>query len=64
MPYPRSMDIATSAAGAQSAGTAVDVAMLKKAQDIMRNQSAQLLEALPEPPPSLPGVGGNVDLRA
>lgn len=58
------MDALTSAAATQSAGSAVDIAMLKKTQDLMRSQSAQLLEALPEPPPSLPGVGGNIDLRA
>jgi hypothetical protein len=40
--------------------------MLKKSQDMAKQQSAQLLEALPPPPrsPSPQGVGGHVDLSA
>jgi hypothetical protein len=58
------MESLTSAAG--SAQGPVNVAMLKKSQDLMKQQSAQLLEALPEPAraPSPPGVGGAVDLLA
>ncbi|MEO6094495.1 MAG: YjfB family protein [Fibrobacteria bacterium] len=40
--------------------------MLKKSQDLAKQQSAQLLEALPPPAksPSQPGVGGHVDITA
>lgn len=58
------MESLTSAAG--SAQTPVNITMLKKSQDLMKQQSAQLLEALPKPAraPSPPGVGGAVDLLA
>ncbi|MEO7777182.1 MAG: putative motility protein [Fibrobacteria bacterium] len=40
--------------------------MLKKTQDLMKQQSSQLLAALPQPaaPPGPPGVGGKIDLQA
>ena len=40
--------------------------MLKKTQDLAKQQSAQLLEALPPPvkSPSPPGVGGRIDISA
>ena len=58
------MESSSSAAGAAQAP--VSLTMLKKSQDLMKQQSAQLLEALPEPTrtPSPPGVGGALDLLA
>jgi hypothetical protein len=52
--------------GIQNAGSAKDLAMLKKTQDFMKQQSAQLLAALPEPMPAPgpAGVGGTIDIRA
>lgn len=60
------MNTIASTAGVQNAGMAQDLAMLKKTQDLMKQQSAQLLEALPEPVPApgQPGLGGSIDLRA
>ena len=44
----------------------VDIAMLKKSQDLMKQQAAALIAALPSPPqsPNPPGVGGKVDIQA
>ncbi|MEO7425827.1 MAG: putative motility protein [Fibrobacteria bacterium] len=52
--------------GVQSGGSAQDLIMLKKTQDLMKQQSSQLLAALPQPaaPPGPPGVGGKIDLQA
>jgi hypothetical protein len=60
------MDGIAAVSGAQSGDSAIDVAMLKKSQDLMKQQSAQLLAALPQPapPPSPPGVGGKIDIQA
>jgi hypothetical protein len=51
---------------AQGVDASVDLTMLKKTQDLMKQQSAQLLAALPQPAPSPspPGVGGKIDIRA
>ena len=46
---------------------AVELRMLKESQDLMKQQSAALLEALPEAAPmspNPPGVGGRVNIRA
>ncbi len=53
------------AQGAEAAGSdeAVDMAMLKEAQDFAKDINTRLLEALPKPP-SPPGVGGNLDVMA
>jgi hypothetical protein len=60
------MDGIAAVSGTQSGGQAVDLDMLKKSQDLAKQQSAQLLEALPPPTPSPspPGVGGHVDIQA
>ena len=45
---------------------AVELRMLKESQDLMKQQSAALLEALPEVAPmspNPPGVGGRVNIR-
>jgi hypothetical protein len=50
-----------------SAEGTINVTLLKKSQNLMETQAAALLAALPEAgamPPSPPGVGGRVDLRA
>jgi len=62
----KDMNGIASTANIQNAGMAQDLAMLKKTQDLMKQQSAQLLEALPEPMPApgSPGVGVNIDIRA
>jgi hypothetical protein len=54
------------ASGAQASEGSEGLIMLKKSQDLAKQQSAQLLEALPPPPrsPSPPGVGGQVDISA
>jgi hypothetical protein len=54
------------AGGTQGAESSEGLVMLKKTQDLMKQQSSQLLEALPQPAqaPSPPGVGGNIDIRA
>jgi hypothetical protein len=53
------------AAGAEQADD-VQIALLKKAQDMAAQQSSELLATLPPPPqaPSPPGVGQHVDIRA
>lgn len=52
----------TPAAGAQ---TPVDLKMLKKGQDLAKDQAAQLLAALPPPQsPNPNGVGGKIDMLA
>ncbi|MDB5104775.1 MAG: putative motility protein [Fibrobacteres bacterium] len=60
------MDNISPAGGAQGAAASQDLIMLKKTQDLAKQQSAQLLEALPPPPqsPSPAGVGGNLDITA
>jgi hypothetical protein len=54
------------AGGAQASESSQGLIMLKKSHDMAKQQSAQLLEALPPPPrsPSPQGVGGHVDLSA
>lgn len=44
----------------------IGVSLLKKSQDLAKQQSQQLIAALPKaaPAPSLPGVGGNIDIHA
>jgi hypothetical protein len=42
---------------------AVDIALLKKSQDLMATQAAALLQTLP-PPPNPAGVGGKLDVYA
>lgn len=51
------------AGGAKDAAASADLIMLKKTQDLAKEQCAQLLEALPKSP-SPPGVGGNIDISA
>jgi hypothetical protein len=60
------MDAISSVSAPGGAESSKDIALLKKSQDLAAQQSAQLLEALPEPPrpPSPPGVGGNLDIMA
>ena len=60
-----SMDAIT-ASGPGGAESPHALLMLKKTQDLMKTESAMLLEALPEPPrsPSPQGVGGAVDILA
>lgn len=60
-----SMDAIT-ATGMGGAESPHALLMLKKTQDLMKTESAMLLEALPEPPrsPSPPGKGGAIDLLA
>ena len=42
-----------------------DLILLKKGQDMAKQESAQLLEAMPRPKsPSPPGVGGRIDISA
>lgn len=54
--------------GADPAGgapAAEDLALLKKTQDMAKENAAQLLAALPPPrSPNPPGVGGKIDLMA
>lgn len=61
----RSMD-AIAASGMEGAESSQALLMLKKTQDLMKMESAMLLEALPEPPrsPSPQGVGGAIDILA
>lgn len=61
-----SMDAIAASGGTEGAESSQALLMLKKTQDLMKNQSALLLEALPEPPrsPSPQGVGGSIDLLA
>lgn len=60
-----SMDKIT-ASGMEGAESSQALLMLKKTQDLMKTESALLLEALPEPPrpPSQPGMGGGIDILA
>jgi hypothetical protein len=60
------MDGISAVSGSQGGGEAVDLDMLKKTQDLAKQQSAQLLAALPPPAPSPspPGVGGHIDIQA
>ena len=53
-------------AGQGQTQLAVDMALLKQSQDLMKQQGAALLAALPPPPPapSPAGVGGRIDLQA
>jgi Putative motility protein len=46
--------------------SSIDLIMLKKTQDLMKQQSSQLLATLPQPspPPGPPGVGGKIDIQA
>jgi hypothetical protein len=59
-----------SAAGSSPAGPEggvdeVQIALLKKTQDLAAQQSAALIASLPPPPsPNLPGMGGRIDVRA
>lgn len=50
-------------AQASGAGASVDLEMLKKSQDLAKDQNAQLIAALPKSP-SPPGVGGKLDIMA
>jgi hypothetical protein len=61
-----SMDAIAASGGTEGAESSQALLMLKKTQDLMKTESALLLEALPEPPrsPSPPGVGGAVDILA
>ena len=60
-------DVGAAMAGdeAQASGGApnIDLEMLKKSQDLAKDQNAQLLAALPKAP-SPPGVGGKLDIMA
>ena len=57
--------LSPSLAGAGSAEGGTGIAMLKKSQDLMSRQAAQLLAALPPAPaPSLAGMGRTVDIMA
>jgi hypothetical protein len=51
-------------AGAPASEGSEEILMLKKTQDLAKQLSAQLLEALPSPAksPSPPGVGGHIDI--
>jgi hypothetical protein len=52
-------------ASAQAQAPSEDLALLKKSQDLAKDNAAQLLETLPPPrPANPPGVGGNLDLTA
>ncbi len=57
------MDGIPAVSGPQGADASMDLIMLKKTQDLMKQQSSQLLATLP-PPPSPAGVGGRIDVRA
>ncbi len=46
-----------------ASGTAVNPKLLKKSHDLMEQHAAALLRSLP-PPPSAPGVGGRLDVKA
>ncbi len=54
--------------GSGSGDNSIQLAMLKKAQDAMKQQGAALLAALPPPPPpptvNSPGMGSHIDIRA
>jgi hypothetical protein len=60
------MDGISAVSGTQGGGEAVDLEMLKKSQDMAKQQSAELLATLPPPAPSPspPGVGGRIDIQA
>lgn len=59
------MDAMSIVGGASGGQAPVDLKMLKKGQDLAKDQAAQLLAALPAPQsPNPPGVGGKVDLMA
>lgn len=62
----KSMDAIAASGGSEGAQSSQALIMLKKTQDLMKTESALLLEALPEPPrsPGPPGVGGSVDILA
>ena len=51
----------------QDALSSVNLALLKKSQDLVQTQALALLEALPETrpmSPNSPGIGGHVDVSA
>jgi hypothetical protein len=54
-----------SAAAGDEAGS-LQIALLKKSQDLMAQEGAALVASLPPPPqaPSPPGVGGHIDIKA
>lgn len=59
------MDALSAVGGTPGAQAPVDLKMLKKGQDLAKEQSAQLLAALPPPvSPNPAGVGGKLDLTA
>ena len=60
------MDAVGSVGGGEASGSAEDLALLKKAQDLAKQQSAALLATLPKaaPAPSPPGVGARIDVTA
>ncbi len=56
--------IASTAANSESLASK-DVKLLKKSQDLAKQEMAALLEALPPPPKAAaPGLGGAVDMTA
>jgi hypothetical protein len=65
-PMMGTMDALSAVGGATpGADASVDLEMLKKSQDLAKQQSAELLSALPPPKsPSPPGVGGKIDVSA
>jgi hypothetical protein len=54
--------------GARTGGAegTIEIAMLKRSNDLMKNQSTALLATLPPPPraASPSGVGGQIDIQA
>jgi Putative motility protein len=57
---------ASSTGGAPAVEGSEDLILLKKGQEMAKQESAQLLEAMPKPQrsPSPPGVGGRIDISA
>lgn len=52
-------------AAAGNADSTKNLSLLKKSQDLAKDNAAQLLASLPPPrSPSPPGTGGNIDLMA
>jgi hypothetical protein len=59
------MDAMSTVGGASGGQAPVDLKMLKKGQDLAKDQAAQLLAALPPvQSPNPPGVGGKIDMMA